>query len=62
MTAFTEERLKHGCAQLEEDAQGWTTCVCDCGFDLGEFPDFITAVDALIDHVLYEVARVGRSL
>lgn len=53
-----DERLRHGCAMLEEDGEGWTVILCDCGYDLGQFPDGITAVDALIDHVIYEVARV----
>ena len=45
------ERLRHGCSRVEE-GRGWVLISCDCGHDLGEFPDFITAVDALIDHIV----------
>lgn len=48
----THERTRHGCADLTTDPEDWVAIVCDCGTTLGVFPDNITAVDALIDHVI----------
>lgn len=53
--AWIDERLRHGCSELEEDAEGWTVAICDCGYNLGQYPDAITAVDALIGHVIDRV-------
>ena len=49
-------RFLHGCAKMEEDGEGWVVIVCDCGYALGQFPDYLTAVDALISHVVDRVA------
>lgn len=51
-TFDADERLRHGCADLDTDDEGWMVIVCDCGLNLGQFPDSASAVDALIDHVL----------
>ncbi len=47
-----EERTRHGCADLTEDDDAWVCVICDCGVELGGFPDEVTAIDALIDHVV----------
>ena len=33
------------------NAVGWVVVACDCGEQPGQFPDFVTAVDGLLDHI-----------
>lgn len=52
----TTDLSHHGCAEIETDSEDWVVIVCDCGLNIGQFPDNVTAIDALIDHVV-EVSR-----
>lgn len=53
-------RLRHGCADIREDSEGWCEIECDCGAAFGGFLDMQTAVDELIDHVVAALAAVGK--
>lgn len=58
-SAIANELARHGCQALDHTADGWKVMLCDCGEDLGLYPDDVTAVDALCDHMRASIGAIG---
>lgn len=46
----------HYSVEFQENAEGWWPAKCNCGVDLGLFPEAEIAIDELMDHA----RSVGR--